>query len=82
MISKDFLVDYNFNKREFKTKLKILMKCRTVSEVNINKEEGTFTFKKSHRAGNRLMHDPQEHFGRFEVIVTENPEIVVLKLSI
>ena len=43
------------------------MKCYTIVGFDLNDDEQTFTFKKTHKINGLKMDDPKEHSGRFEV---------------
>lgn len=71
MVLKDFTIKARtFKKRKLSTlqhKLRVIMKCYTIVDFDLDDEEQTFTFKKSHKINGLRMDDPNEHSGRFEI---------------
>ena len=71
MYFKDFKIKKKvFRKRKLSTlqhKLRVLMKCYTVVDFDLDYDTNTFTFKKNHRINGLKMSDPKEYTGRFEV---------------
>jgi hypothetical protein len=71
MVLKDFKIERRtFKRRKLSTiqhKLRVLMKCYTVVGFDLDDEEQTFTFKKTHRINGLKMDDPKEYSGRFEL---------------
>ncbi len=71
MVIKDFNIKKKiFTRRKLSTlqhKLRVLMKCYTIVNFEIDDEAQTFTFKKTHRINGLKMSDPKEYRGRFEV---------------
>lgn len=71
MVFKDFNISKKiFRRRKLSTiqhKLRVLMKCYTVINFEIDDENQTFTFKKTHKINGLKMKDPKEYSGRFEV---------------
>jgi len=43
------------------------MKCYTIIGLELDDEEQSFTFKKSHKINGLRMDDPKEYSGRFEI---------------
>jgi hypothetical protein len=84
MVSKDFVINKRvFKKRKLSTiqhKLRVLMKCYTIVDFDLNDETNEFTFKKSHKINGLRLNDSKEYSGRFEV--EELDEDVVLKLIV
>lgn len=54
------------------------MKCYTVVDFDIDDENKTYTFKKTHKINGIKMSDPKEHSGRFEI--QEFDDNIILKL--
>jgi len=71
MVLKSFKISKRvFKKRKLSTlqhKLRVIMKCYTIVGFDLNDDEQTFTFKKTHKINGLKMDDPKEHSGRFEV---------------
>jgi hypothetical protein len=71
MVIKDFKISKKiFRRRKLSTlqhKLRVLMKCYTIVNFDIDDETQTFTFKKTHKINGLKMNDPKEYEGRFEV---------------
>ncbi len=71
MVIKDFKISKKiFRRRKLSTlqhKLRVLMKCYTIVNFDIDDETQTFTFKKTHKINGLKMSDPKEYAGRFEV---------------
>lgn len=68
MITKDFTFDLDdILKRRttpFQYKLRIVMNCYTVKELNIN-DDNSFSFKKTHKINGIQFDDPKEYTGFF-----------------
>jgi len=79
MTTKEFKIKKNeFFKRTLTTlqhKLKVMMKCYTVSDFILNEQNNTFTFKKSHKINGLRMNDSKEYKAQFEIEDMENGEI-------
>jgi len=71
MVYKDFKIKKKvFRRRKLSTlqhKLRVLMKCYTVVDFDLDYETQDFTFKKTHKINGLKMDDPKEYSGRFEV---------------
>jgi hypothetical protein len=71
MVYRDFVLDKRkFRRRKSTTiqhKLRVLMKCYTVVDFDLNDEAQEYTFKKTHKINGLKMDDPKEYRGRFEV---------------
>jgi len=71
MVGKDFKINKKtFRKRKLSTlqhKLRVLMKCYTVVNFDLDEETQSFTFKKTYRINGIKMDDPKGYSGRFEV---------------
>lgn len=71
MVIKDFKISKKiFRRRKLSTlqhKLRVLMKCYTIVNFDIDDESQSFTFKKTHKINGLKMSDPKEYSGRFEV---------------
>jgi len=71
MVIKDFKISKKiFRRRKLSTlqhKLRVLMKCYTIVNFDIDDETQVFTFKKTHKINGLKMNDPKEYEGRFEV---------------
>ncbi|MEK6830213.1 MAG: hypothetical protein AABY15_08920 [Nanoarchaeota archaeon] len=85
MVCKDFKINKKvFRKRKASTlqhKLRVIMKCYTVTDFVLDDDAQSFTFKKTHKINGLKMNDPKEYSGRFEVEdIDENR--VILKLII
>lgn len=70
MYFKDFKIKNKvFRRRKSSTiqhKLRVLMKCYTVFDFDLDDDTQIFTFKKTHRINGLKMNDPKEYTGRFE----------------
>jgi hypothetical protein len=66
----------------FQHKLRVLMKCYTIKNLILNEINFTLTFKKNHKINGLRMEDPKEYIGRYEVLETEDPTEIILKLII
>lgn len=51
------------------------MKCYTIVGFELNDDEQTFTFKKTHKINGLRMDDPKEYSGRFEVGELDDDDI-------
>jgi hypothetical protein len=66
--------DFKINKRTFRRrksstiqhKLRVLMKCYTVFDFDLDYDTCEFIFKKTHKINGIKMKDPKEHRGRYE----------------
>jgi len=71
MFEKSFKINKRaFNKRKLTTiqhKLRVVMKCYTIVDFELDDESRVFKFKKSHKINGIRMNDPKNHQGRFEV---------------
>lgn len=71
MVIKDFKISKKiFRRRKLSTlqhKLRVLMKCYTIVNFEIDDETQAFTFKKTHKINGLKMNDPRDYSGRFEV---------------
>ncbi len=71
MVIKDFKITKKiFRRRKLSTlqhKLRVLMKCYTIVNFEIDDETQVFTFKKTHKINGLKMNDPKDYSGRFEV---------------
>ena len=71
MVGKDFKINKKtFRKRKLSTlqhKLRVLMKCYTVVNFDLDEETQSFTFKKTYRINGIKMDDPKDYCGRFEI---------------
>lgn len=71
MVLKDFKISKKvFKKRKLTTinhKLRVLMKCYTIVGFDVDEDENTFTFKKTHKINGLIMNDPKDYSGSFEV---------------
>jgi hypothetical protein len=78
-----YFKNFKINKRTFKKrklstlqhKLRVLMKCYTVVDFDLDYETNSFTFKKTHRINGLKMNDPKEYTGRFEVEEADDDNI-------
>lgn len=84
MVAKDFLINKRvFRKRKLSTiqhKLRVLMKCYTIVDFDLDDETQVFTFKKTHKINGLKLNDPKEYTGRFEI--EEIADDVILKLIV
>jgi hypothetical protein len=79
MVSKGFKINKKtFKRRKSSTiqhKLRVIMKCYTIVGFELNDDEQTFTFKKTHKINGLKMNDPKEHSGRFEIEDLDDDDI-------
>jgi hypothetical protein len=79
MVLKSFKISKRvFKKRKLSTfqhKLRVIMKCYTIVGFELNDDEQTFTFKKTHKINGLRMDDPKEYSGRFEVEELDDDDI-------
>lgn len=70
MYFKDFKIKKRiFRRRKSSTiqhKLRVLMKCYTVVDFDLDDDTQSFTFKKTHKINGLKMNDSKEYSGRFE----------------
>lgn len=71
MVLKDFKINRRtFRRRKLSTlqhKLRVIMKCYTIVGFELDEEEQSFTFKKTHKINGLKMDDPKDYAGRFEI---------------
>lgn len=71
MVYRDFILDKRtFRRRKSSTiqhKLRVLMKCYTIVDFDMDDDNQEYTFKKTHKINGLKMDDPKEYRGRFEV---------------
>ena len=71
MVIKDFKINKKiFRRRKLSTlqhKLRVLMKCYTIVNFDLDEEAQTYTFNKTHKINGLKMNDPREYSGRFEL---------------
>lgn len=78
MVSKEFYI----SKREAETglssilqhKLRVVLKCYTIINFVLNKEEPTFTFNKTNRINRIKITDSKNYTGRYVLTKEENSE--------
>jgi len=79
MVYKDFKIKKKvFRRRKLSTlqhKLRVLMKCYTVVNFDLDYETQDFIFKKTHKINGLKMNDPKEYFGRYEVCDVDDENI-------
>jgi len=79
MVIKDFNISKKiFRRRKLSTlqhKLRVVMKCYTIIDFDIDDEAQMFKFKKTHKINGLKMKDPKEYSGRFEVDEIDNDNI-------
>lgn len=63
-------------------KLRTLMKCYTIRDLELNEINQTLRFKKTYRINGIKMQDPSQCEGCYETQNTENPKEIILKISI
>ena len=74
---------FKLNKRKFRKrkltilqhKLRVVMKCYTILDFDLDDEKQTFKFKKSHKINGLRMDDPKEYLGRFEIEELDGQDI-------
>jgi len=71
VVYKDFIIKRRtFRRRKLSTlrhKLRVLMKCYTIIDFDIDDDAQTFSFKKTHKINGIKMNDPKEYTGKFEI---------------
>ena len=69
MTSKEFILDSNrFQSRTLTTlqhKLRVVLKCYTVTDFQLDEGDNSFTFKKSYMIRGVRMNDPKEYAGHY-----------------
>lgn len=86
MLSKSFTV----KKRDFEKKpitilqhkLRLLMKCYTITNLVLDDIEFTITFKKNYKINGIRMEDPKEYVIKYSVLDIEDSPYIVLKFTI
>jgi len=66
----------------FQHKLRVLMKCYTIKDLILDEINFTITFKKNHKINGLKMQDPKQYTGKYEVLNSEVPGEIILKLMI
>ena len=86
MVSKDFTVSKrDFNKKKytvFQHKLRVVMKCYTILELEFEEGERRFTFKKSHKLHGIRMDDPRLYTGTYDILPAESERNITLRINI
>lgn len=71
MVYRDFIINKKTFRRKmltlFQHKLRVLMKCYTIIDFNLDYDTCKFSFKKSYRINGIKMNDPKTYFGRYEL---------------
>jgi len=86
MVTKSFKIKKtDFEKKPittFQHKLRILMRCYTISNLILDEINFTIAFRKNHKINGLRMEDPKEYVGRYEVYESDKPTEIILKLMI
>lgn len=81
MIKKDFILkSREFRRRKLSTiqhKLRILMKCYTVVDFDLDENNNSFVFKKTHKINGLKMSDPKEYNGKFDLKDLDDDMIIL-----
>ena len=86
MVSKNFVVSKkDFNRKRysvFQHKLRVVMKCYTILNLEFEDDERKFTFKKSHKMYGVRMDDPTTYSGIYNILPAESDRNITLRISI
>ena len=78
MISKDFTISTRFATTRLSSvlqhKLRVVLKCYTIINFELNKEENSFSFNKTHRIRGIKVLDKKDYVGSYILEENENPE--------
>ena len=55
-------------------KLRVVMKCYTVTNFSINEENNTFSFNKTNRIRGIVIKDKKKYLGTYSLVLNESPE--------
>lgn len=66
----------------FQHLLRTFLKCYTIRDIIIDDQNSMVVFKKSHKINGIKMQDPKEHTVRFEILESEDPKNMILKIII
>lgn len=66
----------------FQRKLRGFLKCYTIRDIMIDDVNSIVIFKKSHKISGIKMEDPKEYTVTYEVLESEDPKEVIIKLTI
>jgi hypothetical protein len=53
-------------------KLRVVLKCYTIKNFNVNQEENTFTFNKTNRIRGIVINDKKLYSGSFQIVLNDN----------
>jgi len=86
MVSKSFIIKrIDFEKKPitiFQHKLRLLMKCYTIRELQLDEITQNLKFKKSYKIGSLKMDDPKQTEGRYEIEDIKDSGNIILRLII
>lgn len=86
MISRSFLVnEKDFVRRKstiLQHKLRVVMKCYTIRDFNLDLDNKKFTFKISHRVNTYKYDDPKDYSGKYTAEKLEQDNKALLKIFI
>lgn len=81
MVFKEFVIkNKEFKSRKASTiqhKLRVLMKCYTIVNFDLDDDLQTFSFMKTHKINGLKMSDPKEYFGKFELHESVDDNIIL-----
>lgn len=86
MISREFVIDKKtFLKRKLTTlqhKLRVVMKCYTVVNFQLNDNESKFTFQKSYRVNKIRIDDSNVNSGKYSFEEIPTTDKILLKIFV
>ncbi len=86
MISREFKINLKtFRKRKLtllQHKLRVVMKCYTVNNFNLNDQNNTFSFQKSYKKSGIKISDETVNTGNYEITEIPNSEEIILKVNV
>lgn len=86
MISREFKIDLKTFRRRKLTilqhKLRVVMKCYTITNFVLNDSDNTFSFQKTYRRSGIQFTDSSVSTGKFETIEVEGDDKITLKINV
>lgn len=86
MISREFKIDLKtFRKRKLtilQHKLRVVMRCYTITNFILNDSDNTFSFQKTYRRSGIQFTDSSISTGKFEAVETGVEDKIILKIYV
>ena len=86
MVTQNFKISKkDFNRKPhtfFQRTLRVFLRCYTIRDIMIDDANFIVIFKKSHKISGIKMEDPKEYEVKYEVLESEDPKEVIIKLIV